>query len=97
MAGRIRLKLGGIAEGMQENDLAKEFFGSVNVGRGQVGGPQVPLILLHKGVKSSIWPLSFTSDMLLPALAAHLNIFVMSEGKWYYGNAFHQIKSRVNC
>ena len=36
MAGRIRLKGGGIVEGMQENDLAKAFFGSVNVGRGQV-------------------------------------------------------------
>ena len=44
MAGRIRLKLGGIVEGMQENDLAKEFFRSVNIGHGQVGGPQVPLL-----------------------------------------------------
>ena len=43
MAGRIRLKLGGMVEDMQENVLAKEFFGSVNVDRGQVCGPQVPL------------------------------------------------------
>ena len=44
MAGRIRLKLGGMVEGMQENVLAKEFFGSVEVDRGQVGGPRVPLL-----------------------------------------------------
>ena len=43
MAGWIGLKLGGMVEGMQENDLAKKFFGSVEVDRGQVGGPQVPL------------------------------------------------------
>ena len=43
MAGQIGLKLGGMVEGMQENVLAQEFFGSVEVGRGQVGGPQVPL------------------------------------------------------
>ena len=30
--------------GMGENDLAKEFFGSVEVDRGQVSGPQVPLL-----------------------------------------------------
>ena len=39
MAGRIRLKLGGMVEGMGENVLAKEFFGSVDVDWGQVGGP----------------------------------------------------------
>ena len=44
MAGRIGLKLGGMVEGMQENVLAKEFFGSVEVDRGQVSGPQVPLL-----------------------------------------------------
>ena len=44
MAGRIRLKLGGMVEGMGENVLAKEFFGSDEVDRGQVGGPQVPLL-----------------------------------------------------
>ena len=38
MAGPIRLKLGGMVEGMQENVLAKEFFGSVEVDRGQVSG-----------------------------------------------------------
>ena len=43
MAGQIRLKLGGMIKGMQENVLAKEFFGSVEVDRGQVSGPQVPL------------------------------------------------------
>ena len=43
MAGRIGLKLGGMVEGMQENVLAKEFFGSVKVDRGQVCGRQVPL------------------------------------------------------
>ena len=44
MAGRIRLKLGGMIKGMCENVLAKEFFGSVKVDRGQPGGPQVPLL-----------------------------------------------------
>ena len=47
MAGQIGLKLGGMVEGMQENVLAKEFFGSVKADRGQVGGPQVHL--LHHG------------------------------------------------
>ena len=41
MARQIRLKLGGMVEDMGENDLAKEFFGSVEVDRGQVSGPQV--------------------------------------------------------
>ena len=44
MAGQIRLKLGGMVEGIAENVLAKEFSGSINVDRGQVGGPQVPLL-----------------------------------------------------
>ena len=44
MAGPIKLKLGGMAEGMGENVLAKEFFGSVEVDQGQVGGPEVPLL-----------------------------------------------------
>ena len=44
MAGPIKLKLGGMIKGMQENVLAKEFFGSVEVDRGQVSGPQVPLL-----------------------------------------------------
>ena len=44
MAGRIGLKPGGMVEGMGENDLAKEFFGSVEVDQGQVSGPQAPLL-----------------------------------------------------
>ena len=44
MAGRIELKLDGMVEGMWENEFAKEFFGSVKVDRGQVSGPQVPLL-----------------------------------------------------
>ena len=38
------LKLGVLIEGMRENVLAKEFFGSVNIHQDQVGGPQVPLL-----------------------------------------------------
>ena len=55
MAGRIRLKLGGMVEDMQENVLAKEFFGSVNVGRGQVGGPQVPLLGREDDKETKNW------------------------------------------
>ena len=44
MAGPIKLKLGGMVEGMQENVLAKKFFGSIEGGQGQNGGPQVPLL-----------------------------------------------------
>ena len=44
MAGLIGLKLGGMVEGMGENVLVKEFFGSVEVDQSQVGGPQVPLL-----------------------------------------------------
>ena len=44
MAGPLGLKLGELVEGMQENVLAKVFFGSVEVDRGQVSGPQVPLL-----------------------------------------------------
>ena len=44
MAGLIKLKLDGVVEGMGEHVLAKEFFGSVEVDRGQVRGPQVPLL-----------------------------------------------------
>ena len=44
MAGRIRLKLGGMVEVMQENVLTKKFFGSIEGGQGQNGGPQVPLL-----------------------------------------------------
>ena len=44
MAGPIKLKLGGMVEGIAENVLAKKFFGSVQVDQGQVGRPQVPLL-----------------------------------------------------
>ena len=44
MAGPIGMKLGGMIKDMQENVLAKEFFGSVEVDWGQVSGPQVPLL-----------------------------------------------------
>ena len=55
MAGRIRLKLGGMVEGMQENVLAKKFFGSIEVDRGQVGGPQVPLLGHEDEIESPHW------------------------------------------
>ena len=45
MARPRGLKLGGLVEGIRENVLAKEFFGSVEVDRGQVGWPQVPLLV----------------------------------------------------
>ena len=44
MTGPSGLKLGGMIEGMWENVLTKEFFGSINIHRGQVDGPQVPLL-----------------------------------------------------
>ena len=44
MAGPSKLKLGGMVEGMCENVLAKEFFGSDNMHQDQVGGPQLPLL-----------------------------------------------------
>ena len=56
MAGPIKLKLGGVVEGIQENVLAKEIFGSVEVDRGQVGGPQVPF-LGHGDDKVTRWAL----------------------------------------
>ena len=40
----IRLKLGRMIKGMHENVPKKEFFGSVDVDRGQVSGPLVPLL-----------------------------------------------------
>ena len=40
----LEQKLGGMMKGMWENVLAKEFFGSFNIDRGQVGGPQMPLL-----------------------------------------------------
>ena len=44
MARRIKLKLGGVIKDMCENVLAKKFFGSIEVDRGRVHGPQVPLL-----------------------------------------------------
>ena len=44
MAGWIRLKLGGTVKGIAENSIAKKYFGSVNVDRGQVSGLQVPFL-----------------------------------------------------
>ena len=55
MAGPFRLKLGGMIKGMQENVLAKEFFGSVNVDRGRVGGPQVPLLGRGDDLETPYW------------------------------------------
>ena len=55
MAGPIKLKLGGMVEGMGENVLAKEFFGSVKVDRGQVGRPQVPLIVRGDDKETQNW------------------------------------------
>ena len=45
MVGPSGLKLGVLIEDMWENVLAKEFFESINVHQGQVGGPQVPLLV----------------------------------------------------
>ena len=42
--GPIGLKLGRMIKGMHENVPKKEFFGSVDVDRGQASGPQVPLL-----------------------------------------------------
>ena len=55
MAGPIRLKLGGMVEDMQENVLAKEFLGSIKGDRGQVGGPQVPLLGHGGEIESPNW------------------------------------------
>ena len=44
MDGPIGLKICGMVEDKWENVLAKEYFGSVEVDRGQVGGPLVPLL-----------------------------------------------------
>ena len=40
----IGMKLGRMIKGMHENVTKKEFFGSVDVDRGQASGPQVPLL-----------------------------------------------------
>ena len=53
MAGPSKLKLGVLIEGMWENVLAKEFFGSVH--QGQVGGPQVPLLGHGDEIETPNW------------------------------------------
>ena len=55
MAGQIGLKLGGMIKGMQENVLAKEFFGSAEVDQGQVSGPQVPLLCRGDDKETQNW------------------------------------------
>ena len=55
MAGRIRLKLGRMIEDIAENVLAKKFFGSVEVDRGWVGGPQVPLLHHGNDIETPNW------------------------------------------
>ena len=53
--GPIGLKLGGMIKGMHENVQKKEFFGSVDVDRGQVGGPQVPLLGRGDDKETPVW------------------------------------------
>ena len=55
MAGPIELKLGVLIEDMGENVLAKEFFGSINIHRGQVSGPQVPLLGHGDEIETPNW------------------------------------------
>ena len=55
MAGPMGLKLGGMIKGICENVLAKEFFGSDKVDRGQVGGPQVPLLGRGDDKETPVW------------------------------------------
>ena len=55
MAGPIGRKLGGMVEGMCEIVLAKEFFGSIDVYRGQVGEPQVPLLIHGDDIEAPNW------------------------------------------
>ena len=55
MAGPSGLKLGVLIEGMGENVLAKEFFGSVNIHQGQVSGPQVPLLSHGDEIETQDW------------------------------------------
>ena len=55
MLGPIKLKLGGMIKGIWENILAKEFFGSDEVDRGQVGGPQVPLLGRGDDKETPVW------------------------------------------
>ena len=55
MAGQIGLKLGRMIEDIAETVLAKEFFGSVEVDRGQVSGPQVPLLSHGDVIETPNW------------------------------------------
>ena len=57
MAGPTGLKLNGMMEGMRENFLVREFFGSVNIHQGQFSGPQVPLLGYGHGddIKTINW------------------------------------------
>ena len=55
MAGPSELKLGGMIEGMGENVLVKDFFGSVNKHQGQVDGPQVPLLGHGDEIETQDW------------------------------------------
>ena len=51
----IGLKLGRMIKGMHENVTKKEFFGSVDVDRGQASGPQVPLLSLRDDKATPNW------------------------------------------
>ena len=51
----IRLKLGRMIKGTHENVTKKEFFGSVDVDRGQVSGPQVSLLGLGDDKETPNW------------------------------------------
>ena len=55
MLAPIGLKLGGMIKDMHENVQKKEFFGSVDVDRGQFGGPQVPLLGRGDEVENPNW------------------------------------------
>ena len=53
MTGPSGLKLGGMIEGICENVLAKEFFGSDH--QGQVGVPHVPLLGHGGEIETQNW------------------------------------------
>ena len=53
---------------MQENVLAEEYFGSVEVDRGQVGGPQVPLLGTGDQVELGTWMPASLGGMSHPLL-----------------------------
>ena len=58
IAGPSELKLGGMVEGICENVLAKEFFGSDNMHQDQVGGPQLPLLGHGDEIETPNWACS---------------------------------------